>query len=171
MDENRNDCFLCRHPFLKTLLVALMVFLGAYLAFYVVTDWHYKRMLDPAVQMRKVERMMRHDERQYERMLHNEMKKGVAVEKGIQRYIHVERTPGDYKIFIDLKPFNNNEKNIEVSTEGNSVRIDAAAEKTKFGQNEIIRISQIFSFDEKVDLSKMSEVREGNEYIITIPVQ
>ena len=48
MDENNNyenhehhhhhDCWLCDHPVFKHIITALMVFLGAYLAFYTVTD-------------------------------------------------------------------------------------------------------------------------------------
>ena len=58
MDENRNGCFWCKHPICKSIFIALLVFFGAFAAFYVVTDWHFKRMLDPSVQMRKVEKMM-----------------------------------------------------------------------------------------------------------------
>ena len=53
MDEHNyhDDCFLCKHPILRHTLIGILVFLGAFAAFYVVTDWHFKRMLDPAVQM------------------------------------------------------------------------------------------------------------------------
>ena len=51
-------CFHERHPWLAHLLTALSVLIGAFLAFYVVTDWHYKRLLDPVHQMKKMERMM-----------------------------------------------------------------------------------------------------------------
>lgn len=171
MDENRDNCFLCHHPVLKTIFISLLVFFGAFAAFYVVTDWHYKRMLDPAVQMRKVEKMMRTDERNFNNMMNREMKKDRAMEKGIQKYIRVERNPQNYKIFIDLKPFDNNEKNIEVSTQDNSLMITAVGEKVKHGRNEIIRISQTFAFDESVDLDKINKIREGNEYIIVVPIE
>ena len=49
--EGFDDCFLCKHPALKHVLVGLLVFFGAFAAFYVVADWHFKRMLDPMVQM------------------------------------------------------------------------------------------------------------------------
>lgn len=170
MDENRDNCFLCRHPLMKTLLISLLVFLGAFTAFYVVTDWHFKRMLDPAVQMRKVEKIMQHDQRQYDKMMNRQVKKEMAFERNIQRYIHVERNPQNYKIFIDLKPFDNNEKNIEVTTEGNNLTINAAGENKKHGHNQIIRLSQTFAFDEDVDLSKINKIREGSDYVIVVPI-
>lgn len=170
MDEHR-DCFMCHHPVLKTILISLLVFCGAFAAFYVVTDWHYKRMLDPAVQMRKVEKMMNSDQRQYEKMMNRQFKKDMAMEKNIQRYIRVERTPQNYKIFIDLQPFDDNEKNIEVITNKNSLTINAAGEKNKHGHQEIVRISQTFAFDEDVDLEKITKIREGREYIIVVPIE
>lgn len=170
MDENR-DCFMCHHPVLKLILISLLVFFGAFAAFYVVTDWHYKRMLDPAVQMRKVEKMMMHDQRQMDKMINRQFKKDAAMERGIKHFVRVEQTPENYKIIIDLKPFDDNEKNVEVTTSGNSLTINAAGEREKHGHNEIIRLSQTFSFDEDVDLSKINKIREGNQYIIVIPVE
>lgn len=170
MDENR-DCFMCHHPVLKVILISLLVFFGAFAAFYVVTDWHYKRMLDPAVQMRKMEKMMMHDQRQMDRMMNREFRKNMAAEKGVQHFIKVEKTPQNYKVVIDLKPFDNNEKNVEVLTDGNSLTINAAGEREKHGHNEIIKFSQTFSFDDDVDLSKINKIREGNEYIIVVPIE
>ena len=170
MDENR-DCFMCHHPVLKVILISLLVFFGAFAAFYVVTDWHYKRMLDPAVQMRKMEKMMMHDQREMDRMMNREFRKNMAAEKRVEHFIKVEKTPQNYKVVIDLKPFDNNEKNVEVLTDGNSLTINAAGEREKHGHNEIIKLSQTFSFDDDVDLSKINKIREGNEYIIVVPIE
>ena len=54
--EDFDDCFLCKHPALRHFLTGLLVFLGAFAAFYVVADWHFKRMFDPAAQMRRIDR-------------------------------------------------------------------------------------------------------------------
>lgn len=170
MDDNR-DCFMCHHPVLKLILISLLVFFGAFAAFYVVTDWHYKRMLDPAVQMRKVEKMMMHDQRQMDKMINRQFKKDAAMERVIKHFVRVEQTPENYKIIIDLKPFDDNEKNVEVTTSGNSLTINAAGEREKHGHNEIIKLSQTFSFDDDVDLSKINKIREGNEYIIVVPIE
>ena len=124
MDENNNEymehkeqnnyyahhhehCFLCKHPFLKTLLTALLTLFGAYLAFYVVTDWHYKRMLDPAVQIRKMDRMIQKEEHQMHKMFDKEIRKEKKLERKASDLIQVEKTDDAYKIIVDLKPFNN----------------------------------------------------------------
>ena len=161
MDENR-DCFMCHHPLLKLIFISLLVFCGAFAAFYVVTDWHYKRMLDPAVQMRKMEKMMIQDQREQDKMMNRQFKKDMAMEREIKKYIRVERNPQNYKIFIDLVPFDNNENNVEVRTDGNTLTVNAAGENKKRGHNEIVKISQSFMFDDDVDLSKISKRDKTN---------
>ena len=84
MDENRNGCFWCKHPICKSIFIALLVFFGAFAAFYVVTDWHFKRMLDPSVQMRKVEKMMMNDERQMDKMINRQFKHEKMSQKDIK---------------------------------------------------------------------------------------
>ena len=168
--EEFDNCFLCKHPALKHVLVGLLVFLGAFCAFYVVADWHFKRMLDPSVQMRKVEKMMMNDERQMDKMINRQFKHEKMSQKDIQKYIKVEKTPQNYRIVVDLRPFDNDEKNVEVNTNGNSLMVTAVGEHNKHGHNEIVRISQSFSFDDDTDLSKITKIREGNDYVIVVPL-
>lgn len=170
MDENRNGCFWCKHPICKSIFIALLVFFGAFAAFYVVTDWHFKRMLDPSVQMRKVEKMMMNDERQMDKMINRQFKHEKMSQKDIQKYIKVEKTPQNYRIVVDLRHFDNDEKNVEVNTNGNSLMVTAVGEHNKHGHNEIVRISQSFSFDDDTDLSKITKIREGNDYVIVVPL-
>ena len=72
MDENNNnnhDSFSHRHPVLKHLLYGLLALIGAFLAFYVVTDWYFKSMLDPVNQMKRMERAIERRDRQMEKHL------------------------------------------------------------------------------------------------------
>lgn len=173
MDEHNHyeECFLCHHPVLKHVLTGLLVFLGAFAAFYVVTDWHYKRMLDPAVQMRKMEKMMIQDQRKMDNMIKREARRDFNLEKKASNFIRVEKNTDNYQIIIDLRPFDNNEKNVEVTTNGNVLTVTAAGEAKKHGHEMITKISQNFMFDEDVDLSKINKIREGNEYIIFVPIE
>ena len=84
-------------------------------------------------------------------------------------FIHVDKADDAYKIIIDLRPFDNNEKNIEVKTNGNMVTINAAGEKNSHKGQEITRYSQTFAFGEKINSDEITKVRQNNEYIITIP--
>lgn len=102
--------FLCKHPAVKFVLIGLLVFLGAFLAFYVVADWHFKRMLDPMIQMQNMNRAMMRQERQMDKFVQKEFQKGQRMVQNTAPFIHVDRADDNYKIIIDLKPFDNDEK-------------------------------------------------------------
>ena len=67
-EHRADDCFMCKHPAMKHICIGILTFLGAFAAFYVVTDWHYKRMLDPMFQMRKMDRAIMKEARMAERI-------------------------------------------------------------------------------------------------------
>lgn len=167
--EEFDNCFLCKHPALRHVLTGLLIFLGAYAAFYVVSDWHFKRMLDPAYQMRRMDRAIMREEKQFDKMAKKEWQRQNRMERDASQFIHAEKTNDAYKIIIDLRPFDNNEKNIEVRTEGNTLIINAAGERNVRHKQEIIKYSQAFAFTEDIDTKNITKVREGNHYIITVP--
>lgn len=176
MEENFNHeeikhCFLCKHPAIKFVLIGLSVFLGAFLAFYVVADWHFKRMFDPVIQMRNMDRAMMHQERQMDKFVQKEFQKGQRMIQNTAPFIHVDRADDNYKIIIDLKPFDNDEKNIEVKANGNTITINGAGEKNSHHGQEITHYSQTFAFGERINAQDITKVRQGNNYIITIPFE
>lgn len=167
--EEFDNCFLCKHQALKHVLIGLLVFLGAFAAFYVVADWHFKRMLDPMFQMRKMDRAFAQQERQMDKFARKEFAKEHKMMQNTAPFIHVDRTEDTYKIVIDLRPFDNDEKNVEVKSNGNTVTINAAGELNSRRGQKIMRYSQTFAFGERINTSDITKVRQGNEYIITIP--
>ena len=176
MEENFNHeeikhCFLCKHPAVKFVLIGLLVFLGAFLAFYVVADWHFKRMLDPMIQMQNMNRAMMRQERQMDKFVQKEFQKGQRMVQNTAPFIHVDRADDNYKIIIDLKPFDNDEKNIEVKANGNTITINGAGEKNSHHGQEITHYSQTFAFEERINAQDITKVRQGNNYIITIPFE
>lgn len=176
MEENFNHeeikhCFLCKHTAVKFVLIGLLVFLGAFLAFYVVADWHFKRMLDPMIQMQNMNRAMMRQERQMDKFVQKEFQKGQRMVQNTAPFIHVDRADDNYKIIIDLKPFDNDEKNIEVKANGNTITINGAGEKNSHHGQEITHYSQTFAFGERINAQDITKVRQGNNYIITIPFE
>ncbi|CDE60735.1 unknown [Fusobacterium sp. CAG:439] len=167
--EDFDDCFLCKHPALRHVLTGLLVFLGAFAAFYVVSDWHFKRMMDPMLQMRRMDRALMRDEHRFDKMARKELHRQLRMERHAAQFVHVEKTEDAYKIIIDLRPFDNNEKNVEVRTEGNTVIINAAGEKNTRHKQEIMKYSQAFAFGEDINANNITKVREGDNYIITVP--
>ena len=176
MEENReyshhDDCFLCRYTMFKHICIALLVFFGAFAAFYVVTDWHFKRMLDPAVQMRKMENMMRSDARYMDKMAERQIRKGMRFAERNESYIRLEKADKNYKVYVDLRPFDNDEKNVEVTANGNVLTITAAGASDRHGHERILKVSQNYMFDDDVNLANMTKIREGKDLVIYIPIE
>ena len=170
-EHSHGKCFLCRHPWLKLLLTSLMTLFGAYLAFYVVTDWHYKRMIDPVFQMRKMDRMIQREEHQMHKMFDKEIRKERKYDRKAGEMINVEKNGENYKIIVDLKPFNRDEKNVQVTREGNSLTVNVAGEVKKHQKDLLIHITQKFIFPEDADLDDISKFREGDKYYIVVPIR
>lgn len=188
MDENNNEyiehkeqnnyyehhhekCFLCKHPFLKTLLTALATLLGAYLAFYVVTDWHYKRMFDPLVQMKRMDRMIQKEEHQMHKMFNKELRREKSFNNSANKIINVEKTRENYKIIVDLKSFDKDEKNVQVTREGNSLTVNIAGEVKKYLKDLQVHITQKFIFPDDANLDNISKFKDGDNYYIVIPIE
>lgn len=164
---------LCKHSFLKGILTGILVFLGAYCAFYTVADWHFKRMLSPEYQFKQMDKDFIRQERNINKFrelsdkeINNRLTK--RIEKA--EFIHAEKLNDAYRFTIDLKPFNNDPKNIQVRTEGNMLVIDAENTKNNKNSKEIVKYNQAFAFGEDIKANEITKVHEGNNYIITVPV-
>ena len=168
--EHHNNCWLCNHPVFKHILVALMVFIGAYLAFYTVADWHFKNMMNPAMQMRRMERKMLQEQNQLEKMYRHNFDKEMRFEQQTSGYIRLEKRNDAYEIIVNLRPFDNNDKNVEFSTSNNTLTVTAAGENTSKKHDRIIKVMQRYDFDDSVDLDAISTMRKGDNYIISIPI-
>lgn len=167
--EHDDSCFVCKHPIMKHICIALLTFLGAFMAFYVVTDWHYKRMLDPAVQMRKMDKMMRSDARYMDKLASKETFKEMQPTRRDDSFIRLEKTDKNYKVIVDLRPFDNDEKNVEVLANGNVLTINAAGSSKKHWHEKILKISQNYMFDDDINLNNITKIREGKDLVIYIP--
>lgn len=163
--HDRYECFHHRHPWLSNLLTALSVLLGAFLAFYVVSDWHLKRVLDPVHQMRKMEKMMMKEDR----AMQNLMRKEFMSERAMESYIHLDETPDAYIVVVNLRPFNNDEDNISISADENVITINASNEKNKRNSSKVFAVSQSYALPEKINASKITKKRTGDKYFITVP--
>lgn len=169
--EKFDDCLLCNHPVLKHIMIGIMVFLGAFAAFYVVSDWHFKRMYDPMYQMRRMDKAMMRQENRMDRMAKKEIFRQVKMNERAAQFIHVDKTKDAYKVIIDLTPFDNDEHNVEVKSEGKTLMINAAGIKNAKNKEEIVKYNQAFTFGDDVDLDDLTKIREGSNYIISIPIE
>ena len=166
---NRDVYPICdKHSFWRTLLHGLLIFLGAFCAFYVVTDWHMKNMARVPYNpyAGKIDRMMKKDMREMDKMFKHDKK--LAQKAG--NIIHLEQTKDQYKIIIDLRAFDNNENNVQVSTSRNILTINGRSIKKSKNNEQISEFQQSYMFGENVKLDDLTKETTGNYYIVTIPI-
>lgn len=89
--------------------------------------------------------------------------------------LSTQETPDMYKVTIDLKPFNNDEKNVQVEVKGKTVTISAKyksndSDDEKEGkQFSSSQFYQTLTLPSKIDEKSVKKQKEGSYLIITIP--
>jgi HSP20 family molecular chaperone IbpA len=82
----------------------------------------------------------------------------------------MEQTPDFYKISIDLKAFDNNENNVNVSANGSILSISGRTVKKAKHNEQISEFQQNYLFGENVKLEKLSKETHGDILLIKIPI-
>lgn len=163
INENYHYSTCDRHPFWKAFLIGLMTFLGAFCAFYVVSDWHFKRMMHPPIG--KIDRMMRNQMRDMDNMFKAEKEFSARA----SNVIHLEQGKNAYTILIDLRAFDNDENNVKVGSNGNILTINGQTIKKSKRNQQISEFQQSYMFGDNVNLKEMTKEVKGHYYVITVP--
>lgn len=161
--ENEKKCWL------KYLGISILIIIGAFLAFYFVTDMTFKLMMNPAFQERRMERMFEHDMNGIMNIDKRMMKHNMKELRKISHYVEIYKFDDAYKVVIDLTPFNDNEKNVEVKADGNNLMIEGVSEKGRGNKEQLTKFSESYVLDDKLNMSKMSSEKIGHDYVVTIP--
>lgn len=173
MIENENREYRNGHRgehWLKTFAIIMAVFIGSFLAFYFIADMRMARLMSPEYQMRKMEKLIKQEQRDIRRMEEG-FGENPFVPKMAPMLVNLVKEPGEYKVIVDLKPIGGSEKNINVKLSDNVITVSGEIEKQARQREEIIDFSQSYYLDEKINADKMTKERKGNKYIITIPYQ
>lgn len=165
-EHERYENFHYKHPWCSTLIIALSVLIGSFLAFYVVVDWHFKRMFDPAVQMKRMEHLMKKEDRAFQNFMKHDFNKA---EREMNGFIQLDENEDEYIVSVNLRSFNNDENNISISAEDNILTVHATNEKNKKNNSKVLEVSQSYLFPSRVDFSKITKKRLGDRYLIIVP--
>lgn len=168
-DENREK----QHrgeSWLRTFAIIFATFIGSFLAFYFISDMKFNRMTDPVYQMRKMEKMMRQEQKDFRRM-ENRFGDNPFEPRLAPMLVNLVKEPGEYKIIVDLKPIGGSENNVNVKLDDNVVTVSGEVEKQERHREDIINFSQSYYLDEKINADKITKERKGNKYIVTIPFE
>lgn len=158
-----------KEHWLKVLGIILAVFFGAFLAFYVVADVTLTRMTSPAYHMKKMEKLMKKEQKRFKRLENSIGGVNPFEPKLTPSLVTLVKEPDAYKVIVDLEPLDNNEKNVSIKLENNVITISGKIEKKEHHREDIMNFSQTYYLNEDVQQDKMTKEREGNKYIVTIP--
>lgn len=157
-----------RGIWLKIIGIIIISFLAAFFAFYCAMELMIYKMADPMYNVRRIEKMMNQQEKNFRRM-EDKMAENPFEPKMRPMLVNLVRENNEYKIIVDLKPLNGNEKAVKVDFNDNAVTISGEADKQTLRGEKILNFSQTYYLDEKVDSSKIMKEKKGDKYIITIP--
>lgn len=164
MSEERKE------HWLKIVAIIIATFIGAFLAFYIAVDISFNRIMSPSYQMKKMEKMIKKEERKLQHITEN-MGENPFEPKLAPMLVNLIKEPTEYKIVVDLNHLDNDEKNVNVTITDNIVTVSGEIEKKEQHREDIMSFSQSYYLNEKIEADKMTKERKGNRYIITIPFE
>lgn len=157
-----------KHHWLRICAIALISFIAAFLAFYIVMEIMINRISSPAYQVKRIEKAIEKQDREFERFIDKRMENPFEP-KMRPMMVNLVKEPNEYKVIIDLTQLDGNEEAIKVDVEGDELTVKGNIDKKIRGTEKIINFTQTYYLDENLDESKITKERKGDKYIITIP--
>jgi len=156
----------------KVALISLMVFLGSFLAFYVLVHQTMMHFFKPAGHyFHKQEQQFLNDfDKDFKKMKKMTKMDWKKAEEKISA-IQTVKNENEYVIVIDLKKFNNDERNITFDVNGKIITISGNVIKNNRNSQNSYYFTESFEIPEKIDKADITKERVKNNYIITIPVE
>ena len=171
----KGECPICGSHVMRHIITGLLVFLGAFMAFYTLGDLYMKTMFNPMHQMhQQMNKMDREFMREQQRMNRDisrnfdSMNKMSLAENNV---VNLRQSDDNYQIMIDLKPFDNNEKNVNITVSGQTLTINGAGISSSKHGEKMVKFSQSYMFGKNVKLSNLTKRQEGNLLVVTIPIE
>ena len=158
------------HNWKKILTVALVTFIMAFLAFYIVMEIMVRRINNPINDFKRMERMIQHQQRDF-RLMEDKMMENPFVPRMRPMIVNLVKENDEYKVIIDLTPLDGDEKSVAVNIDGKVLTVVGELDKTMHGNERIISFKQAYYLDEKLDVNKITKEKKGNKYIVTIPFE
>lgn len=158
----------------KFALLLLALFIACYLAVYYVLDQMRHAYYLPSAPIENIDRIINEQDKMFEKdmglstfPMHNNAM--MAVKNPIETYKDDDND--SYKMIIDLKPFNDNAKNVNVDIQDNKISVTGLGEKTGRHSDKVYSFSQSFVLPEKIDKAKVTKEQKHHKYIITMPIE
>ena len=156
-----------QHHWLK---IALITFLAAFLAFYLVMEIMIRRISSPVYEIQRIEKMMQKEAKSLENY-ENRMMDNPFEPKMRPMLVNLVKENDEYKVIVDLKPFDGDEKGINVNVNDKVLSVTGELDKKYHGNERIINFTQSYYLDDNLLIDRMTKEKKGDKYIITIPYE
>lgn len=164
-----------KHFIILLLSTITAAFLGAFWAVHLSRPPHPPLGMKTPMQLEEQEKIMEQQEEFFEKFNHNfddfvEHTPANASFIAMNNIgLKTEETKDAYKISVDLKPFNNDEKNVDVKTHGRTVSISAeykSNDKQNFSSS---KFHQTIMLPTKIETDEIKKEKKGDYLLITLP--
>ena len=172
MENQENNKCSKKEKCLKFFLIFIGTIIGAFLAFYFAVDMTFKIMLSPEYHMRRAAKMIEQMDKQFSRDMRRMDKDIMVIGREMPNPVAISEEDDGYKVVINLKPFGNTAKNIDVNVEnGNLLKINASKDVKKGDKENMMSMQQAFLLENNVDFNKMTKDEEKGKLVINLPYE
>lgn len=159
-----------KHHWLRIAAIILMSFIVAFLAFYIAMEMMLHKVTDPVYNAKRIEKIMQTQEKNFEKY-EDRMNNNPFVPTMRPMLVNLVKESNEYKVIVDLKPLEGNEKGIDVNIKDNVIYISGEIDKKTFSGEKIVSFAQAYYLDEKLLTDNITKEKKGDKYIITIPFE
>jgi len=160
-----------KHHWLRIGAIALVTFIMAFLAFYIVMEIMLNRMADPEYNAKRLERLVKQQQKEFRKMENGMLIENPFEPKMRPMIVNLVKETNEYKVIVDLKPLEGNENGVDVNIKDNIVSVTGKIDKKTFSGEKIVSFAQEYYLDEKIETDKITKEKKGDKYIITIPYE
>ena len=158
-----------KHHWLKIGAIILVSFIVAFLAFYIAMEMMFRKIADPMCSAKRVEKFIQQQEKDFRKL--ESMSENPFEPKMRPMLVNLVKENNEYKVIVDLKPLEGNEKGIDVNIKDNVISITGELDNKTMRGEKIISFAQAYYLDEKLETDKIIKEKKGDKYIITIPFE
>lgn len=172
--HNNEDFHLCdcsKDKWVKFGFIILAVFLGCFLATYYIMDQmrHSFYYVSPA-QMHDINRVIDEQDKVFNEFDGAPVKLHKIIADMDPVTLETIKDKSAYKMVIDLKPFGNNSKNVEVNYKSDRVCVKGGNLQDKRNSEKLYTFSQTFVLPEKINVNKVTKEKMKNKLVYTLPM-
>ena len=158
-----------KHHWLRIGAIALVTFITAFLAFYIVMEIMLNRMSDPVYNAKRFERMIQHQQKDFRKMENRMLSENPFEPRLRPMLVNLVKEANEYKVVVDLRPLDGNENAVNIQLDGKVLTVSGELDKKSHGNEKIINFTQSYYLDQELEADEMTKEKKGDKYIITIP--